>query len=173
MSSDSAELAIVLAVVAVVGGLIAAEIGRRGTRYAADLQAQQAFREVQVSILTEFIETVLNTARAVQSYAFGASAEQRGRRDHGDEWADIQPLLGPALTAVQRARALSKSLIWQDITDAYNTCDDFFFKIIRGSEGDEEYQTWADVLYDETDPVTVVVAMAGDRRREVLDAYRA
>lgn len=173
MSKDSVELTILLAVLAAVGGLMAAEIGRRGTQYAARLQAQQAAREVQVSMLTEFIETVLNTAQAVQSYAMGVPTEQRRQRVHVADWAQIQPLFEPALMAVHRARALSTSLFWPDITAAYNTCDDFFFKIIRGSEDDSEYQFWADVLYREDDPITAVIELAGARRREVMAGHRA
>lgn len=173
MSQDSVELTVLLSLLAVVGGLIAAEIGRRGTRYAANLEAQQAFREVQVAVLTEFIETVLNTAQSVQAYAFGVTAENRRQRVHVEHWAEIQELFEPALMAVHRARALSKSLMWADITDAYGECDDFFFKIIRGAEDETEYQRWADVLYDETDPVSVVIDLASDRRREVLAAFGA
>lgn len=172
MSADSVELTILLAVLAVVGGLVAAEIGRRGTRYAADLDARQAGREVQVALLTEFIETVLNTAQAVQSYAFGVPAEQRRQRLHHEDWLHIQPLFEPALMAVHRAKALSRSLQWPDITAAYDTCDAFFSKLIRGTEDDAEYQAWGDVLYAEDDPVSVVIALAGDRRREVLAGYR-
>jgi hypothetical protein len=61
---------------------------------------------VQVSILTDFIETVLNTAQAVQSYALGVSPEQRRQRVHIEDWSEIQPLFEPALVAVHRARAL-------------------------------------------------------------------
>ena len=71
MIEDSVVITISLGVLALIGGLIAAEIGRRGTRYAADLSAAQAGREVQVSMLTDFIETVLDTSKAVQSYVFG------------------------------------------------------------------------------------------------------
>lgn len=115
MTKDSAELTVVLALLAVIGGLLAAEIGRRGTRYAAKLQAEQASRQVQVESLTDFIETVLNTAQAVPSYALGIPKERRRQRVHVDDWSDVKPLFGPALMAVHRARALSKSLVWEDI----------------------------------------------------------
>ena len=48
----------------------------------------------------------------------------------------------------------------------------YLLKIIRGSEDEVEYQGWADVLYNEADPVTVAIEMAGDRRREELVGYR-
>lgn len=70
MIEDSVVITISLGVLALIG-VIAAEIGWRGTRYAADLSAAQAGREVQVSMLTDFIETVLDTSKAVQSYVFG------------------------------------------------------------------------------------------------------
>jgi hypothetical protein len=171
MTDDSVALTIWLAVLAVIGGVIAAEIGRRGTRYAANLQAQQAGKEVQVSILTDFIETVLATAQAVQSYAFGMSTEQRRRRAPAEDWSAVQPLFEPALVAVHRARALSRSLIWDDIVAAYETCDEFFFKVIRGTDDDAEYDQWGAMLYAETDPITVVIELAGNRRREVLATY--
>lgn len=111
MAEDSVVITISLGVLALIGGLIAAEIGRRGTRYAADLSAQQASREVQVSMLTDFIETVLDTSKAVQSYVFGVPKEQRRQRVHTEDWAEVQPLFEPALVSIHRARALSKSLI--------------------------------------------------------------
>lgn len=173
MVEDSLILTVTLAVLALIGGLIAAEIGRRGTRYAAELTAQQASREVQVSMLTDFIETVLDTSKAVQSYVFGVPKEQRRQRVHTDDWAEVQPLFEPALVGIHRARALSKSLIWPDISAAYETCDDFFFKLIRGTDEDAEWELWGETLYDQSDPITVVIELAGDKRREILLSYAA
>ena len=172
MSQDSVELTVLLAVLAIVGGVIAAEIGRRGTRYAADLEARQAGRETQVSILTDFLDTVLNTAQAVQAYAFGVPAEQRRQRLHAGHWAEVHALFEPALMAVHRASVLSKSLLWPDITAAYGTCDEFFLKVIRGTDEEAELQSWGEVLYNEDSPIAVVVDLVGDRRREVLAGYR-
>lgn len=173
MAAESVELTVILAVVALIGGLIAAEIGRRATRYAADLDAQQASRQIQVAMLTDFIDTVLDTAKAVQSYVFGVPADQRRQRIHTDHWTDVQTLFEPALVSVQKARALSKSLLWDDIMRAYAVCDDFFFKLIRGTDEESEYMLWGELLYEQEDPVTVVIELAAARRRELLAAFKA
>ncbi len=53
------------------------------------------------------------------------------------------------------------------------TCDEFFFKLIRGTDEDAEWELWGETLYDQSDPIAAVIEHAGDKRREILLSHAA
>lgn len=154
MAEDSVVITISLGVLALIGGLIAAEIGRRGTRYAADLSAQQASREVQVSMLTDFIETVLDTSKGgAVLCVWGSQGATQATGPHRGLGRGPAALRTGAGKHPPRPRIVEISHL-PDISAAYETCDDFFFKLIRGTDEDAEWELWGETLYDQSDPIT-------------------
>jgi hypothetical protein len=155
--------AVIGAVVVIAGAIVA----RNATRYAANLNAQQARNQAHVSILSEFIETALDAVTAVQSYVHGVPRDLRQHIVDEEDWPKVKPMFDPALIKIQRARALSNSLIWPDVQTAWNECYEFLYGVIEGDDPD----LWSKHTKNQPDSITRLLAISGQNRADILKSY--
>jgi len=163
----SAWVPIITAVIGAAVVIAGAIVARNATRYAANLQAQKARHEAHVSILTEFIDAAVDAATAVQTYVHDVPKDLRAHEVDPDDWPKVKPFFDPALAKIQRARALSNSLIWPDVKSAWDQCDDILYGVIEGKDPD----LWSKHLKTQPDSITRLMMIAGTKRADILESY--
>src|SRR5262249_44650637 len=84
-----------------------------------------------------------------------------------DDWPTVKPFFDPALIKIQRARALAHSLIWYDIKEAWNECDDFLYGVIEGNDPN----LWSKHTKEQPDSITKLLTKAGRKHADVLESY--
>lgn len=160
------------AIFAGILGLIAAHVGKNATQYAANLQAAQRRRDVEIAQLREAQEHLMRAAIACQSFTWHVDKPARLRTKVSEkDWDLMLPHLEPAVHAAQRLRALAPTLPTESLRNAYIEVEELIMAVGSGSDDDDLPDPWGEATNNQPDPITRAIQATADEIRRLYDTY--
>jgi hypothetical protein len=160
------------AIFAGILGLVAAHVGKNATQYAANLQAAQRRRDIEIAQLREAQEHLITAATACQSFTWHVDKPERLRtKVTPEEWDSMLPHLEPAVHAAQRLRALAPTLPTESLRNAYIEVEELIMAVGAGSDDDDAPDPWGEATHNQPDPITRAIKATADEIKRLYDTY--
>lgn len=160
------------AVFAGILGLIGAHIGRESTKYAANLQALQRRRDIQIGQLERARDDLMTAATAVQSYVWYVDKSIRLRSTiTPEEWEDSRESVEPAVLGAQRLRSIAPTLPSESLRDAFVAVERLIMAVVTGSDDPDAPDAWHVATTNQPDPITRAMSAVANEIKRLYDTY--
>ena len=158
---------------ALFGGILAlvgARVGREATKYAANLQAAQRHRDIELARLERARDELSTAATAVQTFAWYVDESVRVKAliSH-EEWQESRPFIEPAVIGAQRLRAIAPTLPSESLRNAYQEVDQLIMAVVGGSEDGTDI--WHEATSNQPDEITRAMTATADEIKRLYDTY--
>ena len=161
------------AIFAGILGLVAAHVGRNATQYAANLQAAQRRRDIEIDRLERAREELSTAATAIQNYAWYVDKSIRLRKViTPEQWLQSREHVQPAVVGAQKLRAIAPTLPTESLRIAYIAVEDLIMDVVSGTE-DGRTDLWHEATTNQPDPITRAMTLSAAELKRLYDTYPA